>query len=261
MRSVKTIALAGGLAGLLVATAAFMNVRNERTIKHLQEPGSDKGFAVVELFTSEGCSSCPPADKLLEKIQADNRNKQIYILAFHVDYWDHQGWKDRFSDPAYSARQGRYAEWLNLRTIYTPQIVINGTNEYVGSNQGAILGAIAAGLEREPAKTLTLNSRREGNRLHVSYQLTGDGKNSELVLALVQQTAKSNVKAGENSGRNLSHVQIVRQMLQFSVDTKSKEGVTVKLPDDFTEQGWELIGLVQDKADGHITAAARVEFQ
>ena len=257
----KTIALVGGLTGVLVATAAFMNMQNERTIKHLQTPGDSKGFAVVELFTSEGCSSCPPADKLLEKIQADNQNKQIYILAFHVDYWDHQGWKDRFSDAAYSARQSQYAEWLNLRTIYTPQVLVNGTSEYVGSNQGAILSAIAAGLGQEPAETLTLNGRREADGLHVDYQLTGNEKNSELVLALVERTAKSNVKAGENSGRNLSHVQIVRQMIHFPVKTKSKEDIIMKIPGDFTEQGWELIGFVQDKADGHITAAARVEFQ
>jgi hypothetical protein len=88
----------------------------------------------------EGCSSCPPADELIDRIQKDNDNKQIYIMAFHVDYWDHQGWKDRFSDPEFSKRQRQYANWLNLQTVYTPQIVVNGATEHVGSDQDAILG-------------------------------------------------------------------------------------------------------------------------
>lgn len=256
----RTIIMVAGLAGVLITTAAFINIRNARTMKNIKTDGGSKGFAVVELFTSEGCSSCPPADKLLEKIQTDNRNTQVYLLAFHVDYWDHQGWKDRFSDAEYSKRQGQYAEWLNLRTIYTPQIVINGTSEYIGSDQSSVLQAIAAGLGQEAQGTLTLTGKKEGGSLAIEYQAAGYNKKSELVLALVQRSAESNVRAGENTGRKLSHVQVVRRMVHFPLDTNSK-AVNMKLPDDLSAGGWELIGFVQDNKDGHITAAARLELQ
>lgn len=257
----RTLMIIAGLAGVLVVSAAFVNMRNEKAIKNLKTEKNGKGFAVVELFTSEGCSSCPPADKFLETLQTDNANKDIYLLAFHVDYWDHQGWKDRFSDAEYSNRQGRYAEWMNLRTIYTPQIVVNGASEYVGSNQGAILQAISAGLAEPAAGTLTLTAQKEGNKLNIAYQETGNAKDAELVLALVQRSAQSNVKAGENTGRKLSHAQVVRRMLHFPLGKNAMKDVSMKVPDDFTENGWELIGFVQDSSDGHITAANRVELQ
>ena len=149
---------------------------------------------------------------------------------------------------------------MNLRTIYTPQIVVNGASEYVGSNTGAILQAISAGLEEQARGTLTLNVRKDGNKLNVAYDETGNTKDAELVLALVQRSAQSNVKAGENSGRKLSHAQVVRRMVHFPLSA-AKKNASIQLPDDFTENDWELIGFVQDNANGHITAAARADFQ
>ena len=215
------------------------------------------GFAVVELFTSEGCSSCPPADKLVAKIQSENTGKPIYILAFHVDYWNSLGWKDRFSNSEYSDRQRRYADWLHLETVYTPQVIINGASEYVGSDEGSVTKAITAGLNQSPAATLTLQGSIEGDKLNVEYNTTE--KNAELVLALVQKSAESNVRAGENAGKKLSHVQIVRQLVYQDVNGKKK--ITINLPKDFIQAGWELIGFVQHKNDGRITAAARFNFQ
>jgi hypothetical protein len=259
MKSIGVFSIVLGLAGVLIISAAFIDQHYEKTIKNLQATADNKGFAVVELFTSEGCSSCPPADELIEKIQKDNKNRQIYIMAFHVDYWDRQGWKDKFSDPEFSDRQRRYASWLHLQTVYTPQLVVNGTSEYVGADQGPILKAVSKGLEQTPGRTLTLNCRIEGRKVHVNYQSPGEEKNTELVLSLIQKSAKSNIGAGENSGKSLSHVQIVRQLLR--VDLNSRKAITMYLPDNFNEKGWELIGLVQNKTDGHITAAARFDLQ
>lgn len=252
----KAIILTGGLAGVLVAVTAFMNLQDGKMMSNWQTADSSKGFAVVELFTSEGCSSCPPADALVKKIQTDNKNRQIYILAFHVDYWDHQGWKDRFSEHEYSVRQQQYTGWLNLQTVYTPQIVVNGTAEFVGSDQGSILRAISAGLDQEPANTLALNGRVTGNKIAIEYQGGGADKRSELVLALLQRSAQSRVKAGENAGSDLSHVQIVRQLLRVPLNN-SKKDIIMDLPADFNKEGWELIGFVQQTTDGRITAAAR----
>jgi hypothetical protein len=260
MKSMKAMILAGGLAAILAVTAAFADMQQEKTIRAIQTEQQSKGFAVVELFTSEGCSSCPPADELVQKIQEDNKNPQIYILAFHVDYWDHQGWKDRFSDREFSNRQRRYAEWLNLRTVYTPQIVVNGASEHIGSDQGPVLRAISAGLSRESASALTLTVKTEGDRLRVDYAGAGNEKNTELVLALVQKTAASRVKAGENSGRNLSHVQIVRRLLRVPLDAENKKDISMRLPPDFNAAGWELTGFVQHTGDGHISNAGRTGF-
>ncbi len=100
-----------------------------------------KGFAVIELFTSEGCSSCPPADELVSKVLSENK-PDVYILSFHVDYWDRLGWKDDFSQATFSDRQKQYARYLSLDGVYTPQIVVNGTDQFVGSNETHLRSSI-----------------------------------------------------------------------------------------------------------------------
>ena len=179
-------------------------------------------------------------------------------MAFHVDYWDHQGWRDRFSDHKYSERQGQYASWMGLSTIYTPQVVINGEREFVGSNASAIVKAISNGLEGQSTASVGLSARIEQGRLYIGHQVSDVEKNTSLVLALVEKVAHSDVKAGENSGRKLSHVQIVRQLEQ--IDVNSSKEVEMKLPAGFNENDFELIGFVQRNADGRIVAATRNEF-
>lgn len=247
------------IAGILfvaVLAAAFSYPLCKKDNKGPVTQGGN-GFVVAELFTSEGCSSCPPADKLVEKIQSENQGKPIYILAFHVDYWDRQGWKDRFSDPAYTERQRRYADWLRLETVYTPQLVINGQSEFVGSDEHSIVKAITKRLEQSHRTTLMLSASVEGDKLQVNYQAGGE-KNAELVLAMVQRSASSEVKAGENAGKQLSHVQIVRRLVYQ--DVNNPKSITLHLPSDYAVKGWELIGFIQHKKDGRITAAARVEL-
>ena len=104
--------------------------------------GRAEGFAVVELFTSEGCSSCPSADALIARIQKENNDKPVYILALSVDYWNRLGWNDVFSDPAFTIRQRQYASWLKLSGVYTPQAVINGSTELVGSQETSMRKSI-----------------------------------------------------------------------------------------------------------------------
>src|SRR5690606_7180656 len=126
----------------LTTAAACGYVGNQQRLEALQQENPDGGFAVVELFTSEGCSSCPPAEALVGRLAAGNRNRQLYILALHVDYWDHQGWKDRFRRAKYTARQQQYAAWMNHALVYTPQLVVNGQTQVVGSDERAVLDAI-----------------------------------------------------------------------------------------------------------------------
>lgn len=259
MKSIRLFITIACLAGVVIVLAAFMDFKNENAMKAPGSKGIDKGFAVVELFTSEGCSSCPPADDLVASIEKQSKGKQIYILAYHVDYWDHQGWKDTFSDAEYSKRQRQYATWLNLRTIYTPQIVMNGKTEFVGSDQGTLVNAISKGLEGIPAGTLAIKNSLSNGAVSVDYQVTGAGNQSDLVLVLVQKSGHSQVRAGENSGLKLSHVQIVRKIKSESINGASGK-VNMVLPKDFNADSWELVAFVQDRTNGVILSAARSDF-
>jgi hypothetical protein len=216
------------------------------------------GFAVVELFTSEGCSSCPPADKLIANLQVQDKNEPVYILSYHVDYWDRLGWKDRFSDAAFTERQQHYAELLHLNTIYTPQIVVNGRNEFVGSNKSALDKALSASLKDSAVQKLSIQENTSNGKININYETTAS-KNTDLVINLVQKSAQSSVKAGENAGRELSHVQIVRkQIIQSLNGTKGKIGFDI--PNDFKPNECELICFVQDSNSGVVLCAARTEL-
>src|SRR5476651_2318953 len=140
------------VAVLIIATAfAAYAIRSKR--KPVITPAGN-GFVLIELFTSEGCSSCPPADELVARVQKEDKDKPVYILAYHVDYWNNLGWKDQFSSPAYSQRQRQYAAWLKAE-VYTPQIVVNGKKEFVGSEEGTLRNAIQSGLQKQDNSGLT----------------------------------------------------------------------------------------------------------
>lgn len=260
MRAINVFFISAGIIGLFMGIVAFSNSCNDKAIKEMQTTESN-GFAVVELFTSEGCSSCPAADELAGRIEKGNKNDNIYILAYHVDYWDRLGWKDTYSDRAYSDRQGTYAAWMSLSSVYTPQLIINGDEQMIGSDEHSVVTGISAALDKIPAATLTLQSVKEGNHLRISHQETNLKKNTNLVLTLVQKEGESNVKRGENAGRKLSHVQIVRALKEVALKADNNSDVTLDLPADFNPEGWELVGFLQNSNSGHISAAAKVGFQ
>ena len=260
-KNIKQDGREGQIYILAFQLAALFGLSNEKTSRNETTSSNSPGFAVVELFTSEGCSSCPPADELVKNIQRDDRTGQIYVLAFHVDYWDHQGWKDKFSEKEFSNRQIQYAGWLNLQTLYTPQAVVNGATEHVGSDKASVLKAISTGLAQEATSKLEMKAWIEDNQIYVEYQAITDDKSSELVLTLIQKSAQVSVKAGENMGRSLSHVQVVRKMSRLPLNGNSKKVTSIKPPVDFTEKGWEIIGFVQSTSNGMITSAGRLDFE
>ncbi|TCC97142.1 DUF1223 domain-containing protein [Pedobacter hiemivivus] len=216
------------------------------------------GFAVVELFTSEGCSSCPPADEVLERLQKEIGDQPIYLLAYHVDYWDRLGWKDTFSSSAYSDRQGEYGRWFNLSTIYTPQVVVNGQEEFVGTDESRIRKSILAQLVVKPSAILRLEHQKDDTGVKVTYHAEGTIKNTSLLIAIVQKSGHSNVVRGENAGRGLSHVQIVRSIQIVNLNATGIGNTSIKLPKDLDGQQWEVLGLIQDKSNGKILGAAKV---
>jgi len=234
----------------------------ERTQKAGETGGNidaEKGFAVLELFTSEGCSSCPNADQLLGEIQKQSLDKPVYILAYHVDYWDHLGWRDIFSSADNTKRQRDYSGRLNT-PLYTPQLVINGTSEFVGSDGPAIYAALKMALGRSTTTSLAIEARREGESLAIDYRVGDVTDQSNLVIALVQKNAERKIKRGENEGRTLTHVQIVREFQKIELSEEGKGTKTFNLPQDFDEQQWEVIAFLQDEITGEITSGARARL-
>ena len=250
----KILILAAGLIGLSVAASAVL--RHDH--KTAQTGLDGNGFAVVELFTSEGCSSCPPADALVAKVQEEDKDLPVYILAFHVDYWDRLGWKDVFSDAAYTDRQKRYAAWLKLQTIYTPQIVINGRKEFVGSNEPALRQSIDNSL-KEPADASVSLATVRITAGQLDWQAKVDAKDpgTDLVVALLEHNATTHVRAGENHGRMLTHVQIVRALQTVSAGKNKNLQGHLGWPAGIQARDAEVIAFLQDRNTGRIIAATR----
>jgi len=231
-----------------------------------EKPGNGKntvkssatGFAVVELFTSEGCSSCPPADELISRIQKESNGKPIYILAYHVDYWNRLGWKDQFSSAAFTQRQNQYAEWMNLSSVYTPQAVVNGSKEFVGSEEGTLRNAIQSGLQKTSVADLSLkNIRIDHDKIDLEYHSDGSIGSTTLLVALVQKNAISKVLRGENGGRTLSHVQIVKSVQAINSNQKRDGTASLSIPDGTNTDNLEVIAFVQKNSNGEIIAAAK----
>lgn len=234
---------------ILVAASCYGRVKEKEDNR---KAPAEKAMAIVELFTSEGCSSCPPADELLAAMESEN--KEIYVLSYHVDYWDRLGWKDPFSQAAFSDRQRQYGQQFNLESIYTPEAVVNGREEFIGSDrqrmrsslQGKTLDDLKLELHKKDIATLTL-----------SYALNNKTP-AFLQVALVQPRATTAVKGGENQGRTLSHVNIVRQLV--TLETRKPNTVEIKIPTALQGTTFRAILFVQQKEDMHITAACSKLF-
>src|SRR5215470_14816946 len=164
---------------------------------------------VLELYTSQGCSSCPPADRILSGLGAD---PNLVPLAFHVDYWDSLGWRDPFSSPRWSARQRRYAGGSDDR-VYTPELVVGGVTDVVGSNGSAIQSAVAAARWRPPTVRLTVRPARDGRAVTADVAVDG-AAGGTLVVALYENGLHTTIARGENAG--LLHVDdfVVRDLVE-----------------------------------------------
>ena len=213
---------------------------------------------LVELFTSEGCSSCPPADALIEKLDRLQPfpEARVIVLSEHVDYWDHQGWRDPFSSASFTARQEQYARQFGSSGPYTPQMVVDGAAEFVGSDAGAAASAIRSAARREKV-AIRLVPGAETVRVEVD-PLPGGKKGKSLVyVALAQDSGTSNVSAGENRGRTLHHVAIVRQLRQIG-SVSGLAGFTGEIP---ASPGDRIVAFVQDPGSGRIRGAGLLKRQ
>jgi hypothetical protein len=194
--------------------------------------------AVLELFTSQGCSSCPPADTLLGELAKDDK---LIAVSFAIDYWDYIGWKDTLADPRYSARQKKYAKARGDRAVYTPQMVINGTAHAVGSDRTAIERAIAQSRQQPSVLTADVSLKVIDGQLAVTVAPGKAGENCEIWVGAVAKSVPVAIKRGENRGKTITYHNVVRSWRK--VGEWNGDGRTLKL---------SLADIRRGKSDGAV---------
>lgn len=234
--------LAGAIAVLAAASV------------HPAQAGDGKSLTVVELFTSQGCSSCPPAEAFLGEL---SKRGDLLALEMHVDYWDYIGWKDPFASPALTDRQRSYNKRLGRGYVYTPQIVIDGVIEAVGSDKRAVERQIeAARAQPRPHVAIRVFTTGAG-RLAIELFKGETGKLCDVLLVGFDPEHMTKVLRGENGGKVLSNYNVVRDIQRIGF--WSGEPVTIELPrlDPGTKRGWAVI--VQGERAGPVIGAARID--
>lgn len=208
----------------------------------------------MELFTSQGCSSCPPADRLLGSYA--NR-EDIAALSFHVDYWNRLGWKDPFSDQLYSERQHNYAASFGSGSVYTPQLIINGEKEMVGSDEDKIASTIKQ-LQKPSSSQINIEEiKNSGNSISINYSVTGKRNNSVVNIALVQNKITTSIKAGENEGVTLTNYNVVRNFKKVSSISEGKNTAVIDITTGINKKDCSLILFLQDMSTNKVFAAVK----
>jgi hypothetical protein len=254
--------------------AAFLGVslaRNNGTSQTQSENTGSKPVVIVELFTSEGCSSCPPADLLLKKLSEDQpvQGAQVVALEEHVDYWNRQGWTDPFSSADFTRRQEDYVGVFHNATVYTPQMIVDGQTEVTGSQASKALAAIEASSQKPKVNVQV--SPAAGNSgsatafdVSVSNSAAGAGKHGlELWLAVTERGLQSDVKAGENSGATLKHAAVVRSLHKVGDvhgDGPLAKPVNVNVGKQWKHEQLSVVAFVVQKDSRKIVGAAISPF-
>lgn len=188
-----------------------------------------QSHVVLELYTSQGCSSCPAADDLLSEVKMAYDNNVI-PLSYHVDYWNYIGWKDPFSKALFTEKQKLYSQKFNSSTIYTPQVVVNGAEHFVGSNESILKTKISEYSKKKTSHTVRLSGLDKlGNSIAVNYDLKGKLNGKRLRIALVIEDRVTSVKRGENRNRVLKNANIVVAE-QYVKDLRLEGALKIEIP-------------------------------
>jgi len=250
-RKTLLLAVLGGLFSFLVANPSVTSffaplddamAETEKEPKIKAPPGQ---FVLVELFTSQGCSSCPPADALLGKLSehAEKNQKPIFTLSYHVDYWNRLGWRDPYSQAFATRRQREYVKALDAESSYTPQMIVNGKIEFVGGDSRALTGAISD-VEGDKPQILTIDWDTPFESL--KYKLRGSTINKELVVVGYRPSQKNIVPRGENAGKTLAHTNVVKFMTTFPVQERGWGRKEISFPETVRSRAVRLLAFVQD---------------
>ena len=229
------------------------------------EKAINKMPVLVELYTSEGCSSCPPADRVLMQLEKEqsNPNAEIITLALHVDYWNRLGWTDEFSSPLFSQRQSVYGQRMKLDGIYTPQMIVDGQKQFVGSNLSEANNAITESSKNEKAAIELANA--ENNSLKIKISDVPKHENATVFLAIAEDNLSTNIKGGENSGRKLEHTSVVRELKSVGMLTAEQnnfEGVVApQFQPNWKKENLKLVVFIQENASRKILGVNRISLQ
>jgi hypothetical protein len=235
-----------------------------RTVLHafagltLSAAGQAPTTVLVELFTSEGCSSCPPADHLLSHLAAEGLpGIQVIALSEHVDYWDRLGWADPFSSRQFSSRQEQYSRRFGLDGVYTPQVVVDGAFEAVGSDSTKVTAHIRKAAEKPRA---IVGLSRLGGSVRVTASGIPGRQAVDVLYAVTEGSLLSNVRRGENAGRLLSHTGVVRRLRELGkFDPRETQSWSADVPLDF-DQNWKrqdlrFVAFLQSRRSGQIVGS------
>ncbi len=225
-------AIAGAFAGALLLLAATVSGLGAAAAAEDPTPAraADRPV-VVELFTSQGCASCPPADRFLGELA---RRRNIVALAFHVDYWDYIGWRDRFAIPEGTERQRAYARVFGNRFVYTPQMVVDGVKDASGVDRAAVSALIAEREKTAPRLSVTVTPLG-GDEYAIEIPADEFEGTATVWLAIFDRKYTTRVSDGENSGRTLTDYNVVRELRR--IGTWTGEATTIRIPLKPREQG------------------------
>lgn len=238
------------------------------------ESGARRVPVLVELFTSEGCSSCPPADELLMRLEQTQpvEGAEIIALSEHVDYWNRLGWTDPYSSAAFSTRQSDYGNVFGLDDIYTPQMIVDGRVQFVGSNASKARDAISnaareskADITITPAKTTARASGEVALDIRVaSLPSVTTGDTADVLLVITESGLRSSVSRGENAGRKLTHTAVVRSLSNVGVTDHGSDSRSIKATAQI-EKGWtrsrlKAVVFVQERRSRRVLGAASISL-
>jgi hypothetical protein len=233
---------------------------------HGRTPDPASSPVLVELFTSEGCSSCPPADALLQQMDAAQPvpGAQLIVLSEHVDYWNHDGWKDPYSSSFLTDRQSGYVRALSLNTPYTPQIIVDGASELRANGTEQVIQLLqkAAATPKVPVRISSLSIEAQSPallRAHIDVDGRSQKHNADIFVAVALDHAESQVLRGENTGRHLEHVAVVQEITRIGKLEKQKsfgQDFQVKLKPGTDPMNIRVIAFVQESGFGKVLGTA-----
>jgi hypothetical protein len=251
------------LLSIIAAAAAMVSISAE-THAACDARSSDHMVALIELYTSEGCDSCPPADNWLSRLGTGDEARVIPI-AFHVDYWDRLGWTDRFASAKYTSRQYEQMRRQQAMFVFTPQVILQGRDFGQWHASGEPATTVAAVNARRPRAMIELASTSAGGNaivdVHVNVPDIGDRRHALVAVALVQSKLSSEVKAGENAGKRLQHDHVVRQWRDgLSVDASGELRQRLQFPLPADPGPLEIVAFAEDADRGDVLQALSLPF-
>ena len=231
----------------LLFLTSFVNITDK---KH-------ESVVVLELFTSQGCSSCPSADVLLHKVGKEYAEANVFTLSYHVDYWDYIGWKDPFSQKKFTEKQRSYAQKFNDNRIYTPAVIINGKEHFVGSDRSKMYSKIKEYKKKTSNHTISLGAMKQDvNSIQFNYEIEGDLASTKARVVLAIQERTTEVKRGENARRTLENNTVVVSE-NYLTKVNKKGNYTIDIPKIVTKNDKLTVLLILENENLDILSAAK----